>query len=175
MRTITTVLSIFLLAIPDALLAQRLPLPVGPGDRVLVMTRLDAGRLEGIVMEVDPNVLTIAVRGGDPREAVLPDSAGRIEAIPIATIRTLHLHQPIGASERARSAVGWGLLGAGGGALLGFVMAPVLFEPPHSGFEPIISGFYGLIAGGAIGAIYGAARPNPWQAVHVPNTEREQR
>ena len=139
MRTVR-LLFLLLTTVPATLAAQRVPLPVGPGDRVMVVSRISPDRFEGVVMDVDQNALMIAVRH-DAAARETPSTAGRIDTIPISAIRTLHVHRPIDAGVRARSALGWGM----------------------------------LLAGGTIGAVYGAQRPNPWDSVELPNPARQQR
>ena len=173
MRTVR-LLFLLLTTVPATLAAQRVPLPVGPGDRVMVVSRISPDRFEGVVMDVDQNALMIAVRH-DAAAMEAPSTAGRIDTIPISAIRTLHVHRPIDAGVRARSALGWGMLLAGAGALTGVAAVVVMGDGGGSGAEPFLGAFAGMLAGGTIGAVYGAQRPNPWDSVELPNPARQQR
>ena len=67
------------------------------------------------------------------------------------------------------------MLLAGAGALTGVAAVAVMGNGGGSGAEPFLGAFAGMLAGGAIGAVYGANHPNPWDAVQLPNPARQQR
>jgi hypothetical protein len=173
MRRLTAALLLFLSAAPAHAL-QRQPLPVGPGERVLVRVSVSPEKREGIIVAIDDAVLLLGTHApGDS----LTRQPSRVDTIPLGVLRTLHVYRPIEGNRRMRSALGWGALGAIGGALIGALIGDALFEDSSEdpGLDRLVGGLYGTLAGTAIGLTYGSLRPSPWEAVFLPNTERERR
>ena len=122
-------------------------------------------------------MLRLAPLTSDARDALTTGAAG-LDTIPVAQIRTLQVYRPNSASLRARSAVGWGMLGAGGGAVVGLVAVAAIGASSSgggSGGEPLLGALFGMAGGSVIGALYGASHPSPWQTVRLPDPERERR
>jgi hypothetical protein len=164
--------------LPEASESLRAPLPIDLGDRVLVRSSIHPGRqLEGVVMDIDRERMLLGIFDVFDRPDASIGTPARLETIPLSTIRTLHVYRPSrGVEPRGRSALGWALLGAGGGAIAGGIVMAVIAagdDEPSSPATIPVGCLVGAAVGAGVGAMYGAARdPNPWQSVPLPRAAR---
>lgn len=124
-------------------------LPVG--TRVRIIGVAPDHRLTGNVLRISPDSLAISSGGGNV-----------LLQLPISSISSLEISQ-------GRDRLGWGMKGAGIGALVGAFTGAAILKQSDGGVGALAGFFAGSVLGTAGGAIVGViVAPERWQWVPVP-------
>lgn len=141
---------------PAALYAQsdRLYLPVG--TRIRVQAAPEAPPFTGTVWRITSDTLAVAVSSGN---ALLQLPTARVTSIEVS---------------EGRDRLGWGVRGAGIGALSGGLLGAATLGHGSQGDLGALAGFFaGSILGAAGGALFGAiAAPERWDRIHLSGVVR---
>lgn len=149
-RSVTAFALVLTVATPAGLHAQsdRLYLPVG--TRIRVQAATDARPFTGTVWRITSDTLAVAVSSGN---ALLQLPTARVTSIEVS---------------EGRDRLGWGVRGAGIGALSGGLLGAVTLGHGSQDDLGTLAGFFaGSILGAAGGALFGAiAAPERWDRIH---------
>ena len=149
-RSVTEFALVLAVAAPAGLHAQsdRLYLPVG--TRIRVQAAPDAPPFTGTVWRITSDTLAVAVSSGN---ALLQLPTARVTSIEVS---------------EGRDRLGWGVRGAGIGALSGGLLGAVTLGRDSQGSLAAIAGFFaGAVVGAGGGALVGAiAAPERWDRIH---------
>ena len=155
-RSVTGFALVLAVTTPAGLRAQsdRLYLPVG--TRIRVQAAPEAPPFTGTVWRITSDTLAVAVSSGN---ALLQLPTARVTSIEVS---------------EGRDRLGWGVRGAGIGALAGGLLGAVAVGRDSQGDLAPIAGFFaGSILGAAGGALFGAiAAPERWDRIHLSGLVR---
>jgi hypothetical protein len=181
-------------ALPAA--AQTPKLPIGARVRMTTasvvelagVARIEAVNMTGSIVATDENTVTVrgtagqpvvlprpsrkvigALAGGDERGVMVKRDGGTVILVPRSAIA--RLERSTGKASRRKSALLGFLIGAGGGAGIGFLIGRSCNDTGLLAcfLEPAASLLAGVILGGGGGALIGAlsSRPDRWEVVPV--------